>query len=311
MSSLERTMSSRLPLLVTLVLVSLVPRPVRPATEPDWSYSDQAGWSALAAQCGGDRQSPVDLTVSEQRYWQDGGMPQLQFAKGLKAGQITAKNDGRTLKVTLRPDSDEPAVRLKGTSPGPLSGTYALDNLHLHWNNETDGRGSEHKMNGMFEAAEAHFVFYNEQYGSVSAALEEADGLAVVGLLLRPEPPASPRPGLAMPTFGLEDDLASLAALGSSVTRQQDLRQLRPLLRAAIAGLLTYDGSLTTPPCSPAVTWLVCDRTVSVEASFLQQLRTGLDANAAGTETVEDNWRELQELDGRAVVSYTLFMGPF
>ena len=287
-----------------LVSVALL-GPVRPApTEPSWRYSEQANWSAEFPQCGGHRQSPVDLTpapgANQTWYPYDYSETCLTFAKGLKDGQLVAANTGRTLKVTLNGASGEPAIQLEGASPGPLNGLYILDHLHLHWNDPSGGRGSEHRMNGAFEQAEAHFVFFKQQYGNVSAALEHSDGLAVVGLLLRPNSTLVP----AFPTLGMDGDLANLTAVGSTVTRQQDLRPLRPMLLAALSGFFSYPGSLTTPPCSPVVTWLVADRPVSVAAPFLQQLRTGLYANTAGNETLRNNWRELQALGSRVINKY-------
>ena len=294
-------MSCRSPSLLVLALVSAVA--VWPASgDPSWSHSDQASWPADFPLCGGARQTPVQLEPAEQLYWDEASRPQARFPKGLKAGRLTASNTGHTLVVELQTEAGEPAVQLKGAAPGPLIGLYTLDSLHLHWNDPAGGRGAEHSVNGSFEQAEAHFVFFNQQYGSVSAALEHTDGLAVVGLLLRPSPALS----LSLPTFGLENDLAQLAYPGSSPPpRAADLRPLRRLLRSALSGLYSYEGSLTTPPCSPVVTWLVVDRPVSVDAQFLQQLRTGLYADAAGTELIQNNWRELQDLDGRTVVRYS------
>ncbi|XP_043241491.1 carbonic anhydrase 2-like [Amphibalanus amphitrite] len=288
--------------LLLLAVTALLPATAQPAaSEPSWSYADQSSWSAQSPQCAQDRQSPVSLETSEVRDWGDGGRPQLSFAKDLKAGQLTASNTGRTLKVTLRDASDQPAVQLKGAQPGPVSGLYTMDHMHLHWNDPAGGRGSEHKMNGAFEQAEAHFVFFNQKYGSVSAALEHTDGLAVLGLLLRPDAALGP----TLPTLGLDGDLSQLSQLSSHLSRLADLRPLRGLLRAAVRGLFSYEGSLTTPPCSRVVTWLVSDRPVSVEATFLEQLRTSLSADAAGNETIQNNWRELQPLNGRTVVRYT------
>ncbi|KAF0314388.1 Carbonic anhydrase 2 [Amphibalanus amphitrite] len=221
----------------------------------------------------------VTETASRPSIWRRprsaarGGRPKLRFAKQLKAGQLTATNTGRTLKVTLRDASDQPAVQLKGAKSGLISGKYILDNLHLHWNDPAGGRGSEHKMNGAFEQAEAHFVFFNQN--------------------------------LSLPTLGLDGDLPQLSQLGSSITRQVDLRPLRKVLRTALKSFYSYKGSLTTPPCSPVVTWIVHDQPVSVEATFLQDLRSSLSADLAGAETIQNNWRELQPLNGREVVRYT------
>ena len=116
--------------------------------------------------------------------------------------------------------------------------------------------------------------------------------------------PRRRRPDLELPTLGLADMIEDLRPLGSTVTRQCDLRPLRPLLRSALVGLFNYEGSLTTPPCSPVVTWMVCDQTVPVAEEFLVQLRS-LFADAQGYENIVNNFRELQDLAGRDVFHYS------
>ncbi|KAF0303611.1 Carbonic anhydrase 2 [Amphibalanus amphitrite] len=289
--------------LILCLLAALLPGLVRPAPmEPSWNYSDQGSWSQEFPQCGGvGDQTPITLQPAVQSSTDDDNLPQLlSVQSGLKDGSLTASNTGRTLKVTLKDKFGDPAFQLESNSSTPLNGRYILDNLHLHWNDPAGGRGSEHKMNGTFEQAEAHFVFFNQQYGNVSAALAHADGLAVVGLLLRPDPALC----LSLPTLGLDGDLPQLSQLGSSVTRQVDLRPLRKVLRTALKSFFSYQGSLTTPPCSPVVTWIVHDQPVSVEATFLQDLRTSLFSDVTGTNTLQNNWRFLQALGNRTIYRY-------
>ncbi|XP_043207918.1 carbonic anhydrase 12-like [Amphibalanus amphitrite] len=163
-------------LCLSLTVLVSVALPARAApVEPSWKYWAQDKWWKEFPQCGGDQQSPVELRPTEDRFWYYGRGPRVRFAKRLKAGRLTATNTGRTLSVTLENDSGQPAVQLKGSRSGLLSSRYILDNLHLHWNDPAGGRGSEHKMNGAFEQAEAHFVFFNQQYGNVSAALAHVD----------------------------------------------------------------------------------------------------------------------------------------
>ena len=287
--------------LLTLVALAL-PAVVLPVpVDPSWTYADQAAWVSESSQCqpGAPGQSPVALTPFTDLFWDDDDeRPELMFASDLQNGTLTASNTGRTLKVTLKGGDGQPAVRLQSDSSEPLKGTYILDHLHLHWNDPAGGRGSEHQMNGLFEQAEAHFVFYNQLYGSVSASLDKPDGLTVIGMLLRP----SVLPDF--PTFNLAGDLASLASLGSYVSRQQNLLNLRPLLQSAMFSIFSYSGSLTTPPCSPVVRWMVASRPFTIDATFLQQLRTTLYANVAGTEILQNNWRILQALGSRVINRY-------
>ena len=276
----ERTMWRLYQLLAVLVSVALLGS-VQPApAAPSRDCSVKSYWLAEFRRCGGDVQSPSGVMsnacANYNRHTRR--KPRLIFAKRLRAGTLKAENTGRLLKVTLQNGCGKPVVQLKGSSPGPLNGLYTLDNLYLHWNDLSGGCGSESPTEGTVGQAEAHFVFFNQQYGNVSAALGHTDGLAVVGLLLRPNSPLVP----ALPTLGMDGDLANLTAAGSTVTRQQDLRPLRRLLRAALRSFFSYLGSITTTPCNSVVTWLVADRPFSIRAPFLQQLRTSLYDNSTG-----------------------------
>ena len=60
-----------------------------------------------------------------------------------------------------------------------------------------------------------------------------------------------------------------------------------------------YHGSLTTPPCSEAVLWIVITRTVDVQSKQLKYFRLlkGEDENP-----LVNNYRPTQNLNGRVIV---------
>ena len=71
-----------------------------------------------------------------------------------------------------------------------------------------------------------------------------------------------------------------------------DVDDLLPAVRTSYR----YDGSLTTPPCSEGVSWIVMTTPIQLSA---QQIR-------AFTEIIPDNNRPLQPLNGRAVMTDAL-----
>lgn len=77
-------------------------------------------------------------------------------------------------------DSDGTFSALKAKH---LPGTYLLAQFHAHWGRDCSC-GAEHLLDGMSKAGEVHFVFWNKKYGSFEKALEQGDGLAVLGVLL-------------------------------------------------------------------------------------------------------------------------------
>lgn len=68
---------------------------------------------------------------------------------------------------------------------GPLgSHVYKLQQWHCHWG-ARDGEGSEHTVDGRAYSGELHLVHWNtSKYNSFPEAAGQADGLAVLGVLL-------------------------------------------------------------------------------------------------------------------------------
>ena len=132
---------------------------------------------------------------------------------------------------------------------------YRLTQLHYH-------SPSEHEVNGVASPLEVHLVH------------ADAKGhLAVVGVLF--DEGKVPNAAIA----------ALLAGVGAS-------HSLDPaLLLPADHAYVTYAGSLTTPPCSEGVRWLVMEQHVTASAAQIAALR----------KIIADNARPIQPLNGRAV----------
>jgi carbonic anhydrase len=132
---------------------------------------------------------------------------------------------------------------------------YRLLQFHYH-------HPSEHTINGRGAPLEIHFVHRNE-----------AGQLAVLGGLVRE---GARNSGLG----------AFLAAPGSAATL--DVTTLLPPDRSHFA----YPGSLTTPPCTEGVTWLVLASGITADHDQLEALRHLVPSNA----------RPLQKLGGRVLI---------
>ncbi|KDR09251.1 Carbonic anhydrase 3 [Zootermopsis nevadensis] len=62
---------------------------------------------------------------------------------------------------------------------------------------------------------------------------------------------------------------------------------------------MTYNGSLTTPPCSESVTWVIRKEPLTVSRHQVDEFRSLL---AQDGRTMKRNWRPTQPLNGRIVV---------
>lgn len=60
----------------------------------------------------------------------------------------------------------------------------------------------------------------------------------------------------------------------------------------------TYQGSLTTPPCSQAVQWIVCPQVINISHAQMKSFRSLSDSHG---EVLENNYRHLQPKGARKV----------
>ncbi|MFN8476066.1 MAG: carbonic anhydrase family protein [Anaerolineae bacterium] len=118
---------------------------------------------------------------------------------------------------------------------------YKLVQFHFH-------NPSEHEANGKLDAMELHLVHQNAD-----------GGLAVVGVWIEP---------------GAENK--ALAPVFSNLPKEQQEAKVVPGATVNAAGFLPatqtyyrYDGSLTTPPCTQGVKWLVMSTPVTASAEQL------------------------------------------
>jgi carbonic anhydrase len=142
--------------------------------------------------------------------------------------------------------------------------SFALAQLHFH-------HPSEHLIDGKGFAMEAHFVH--------TAA---TGGLAVVGVLIVP--------GKTNPVF--DKIVATMPAEEGSPVRADpaiDPNRLLPAQR----GYYHYEGSLTTPPCSQTVDWLVLAHHIEAAEADIARFAKLYPMNA----------RPVQKLDRRFILT--------
>ena len=131
--------------------------------------------------------------------------------------------------------------------------TYDLLQFHVH-------TPSEHTVDGSDYPAEIHLVH------------QAGDSLAVVGVFVD-EGEAND---------GLDTWLQSIEGAESSI--EYDVNALLPAPRS----YYTYGGSLTTPPCSEIVRWVVMDTPVTASSDQLDALRDRHDGNARPVQPLGD-----------------------
>lgn len=229
---------------------------------PHWDYAalGPTEWGELDpafATCStGDMQSPIDLrdavAAPVGAVRADFSPVELRVVHHEHIADIV--NTGHSVQVNY-PDSDTLVVG---------GDRFALLQYHFH-------SPSEHHLEGRSYPAEVHFVH------------RAADGrLAVVGVLIEE--------GEANPAYApVWDNLP--AARGVEVHLEHVMVDVDALLPADHASY-RYVGSLTTPPCSEGVSWIVMRTPVTLSSMQLRMLRAVLAGNS----------RPVQPINGRQVV---------
>jgi carbonic anhydrase len=232
-----------------------------PAGAAHWDYETDGPvkWASLSpdfASCGaGKHQSPIDLTGAKPAKL-------TQLLTSFQPAELRVVHHEHMADVVNTGHSVQ--VNASGTDTVTVGEErFVLLQYHFH-------SPSEHHVNGRSYPAEMHMVH------------KAADGkLAVIGVLFDE--------GAANP---------ALAAIGANLPKVKgeehhlphvtvDADDLLPTARTAYR----YFGSLTTPPCSEDVTWIVMATPVTISSEQLAALRNVLTANN----------RPVQPLNGRAL----------
>ncbi|XP_032725135.1 carbonic anhydrase 1 isoform X2 [Lontra canadensis] len=232
----------------------------------NWGYDDKNGpeqWGKLYPIANGNKQSPIDIKTSETKH--DTSLKPISISYD----PATAKeiiNVGHSFHVIYE-DNDNRSV-LRG---GPLSESYRLCQFHFHWGSTND-YGSEHTVDGVKYSGEFHLVHWNStKYSSFAEAISQADGLAIIGVLMK-------------------NKRAPFTNFDPSTLLPSSL------------DYWTYSGSLTHPPLYESVTWIICKDSISISPEQLAQFRSLL-STVEGDKAVpiQHNHRPPQPLKGRVV----------
>nr|QFP92275.1 carbonic anhydrase [Archivesica packardana] len=249
-----------------------------------WGYTQANGpstWAASFPGAGGSAQSPVDIQTNAVKH--DGGLASMAVNYKAEA-QYTATNTGTGFKVDLQNVSE--------LSGGPLNASYKLVQFHWHWG-PSDSAGSEHTINGKQYAAELHLVHSNSKYSSFSEAVSQPDGLAVIAVMIEA--------GSANQAFQeMVDASKKVNACGATCSVKNSFNP-SVLLPGSTSEFYTYHGSLSTPPCSECVQWIVLSNSVQYSSGQLSALRSLASCEAGGCITT--NCRPVMPLGGRSVAA--------
>ncbi|KXS20663.1 carbonic anhydrase [Gonapodya prolifera JEL478] len=232
----------------------------------DWSYEGATGprfWGTLGEEfeaCRkGRRQSPINLSSESARL--NSSAP-IVFKYPRKFGAKVA-NLGHTVEV-IAPEDSALIVR-DGVE-------YSLVQMHLH-------SPSEHHVTSHARSAEVHLVH------------RSASGDVQVLAMFLDEDLDSPH--VAPAWFRQWKDLAPVK-VGLDNAAPAPALPVGALAKtfATLGPFWTYEGSLTTPPCTEGVGWIVANTSVRVSARLLRELTSLMPFNARYTQPTHGEGEE-------------------
>mmetsp|Transcript_434 Transcript_434/g.617 ORF Transcript_434/g.617 Transcript_434/m.617 type:complete len:343 (+) Transcript_434:129-1157(+) len=285
----------------------------KPTAEFDWSYNYECTyqehgqvapdmWGALYPDCLGVRQSPIN--IARDIVTTDCTLAPVTGAFVFDMGacmldDLDYKADGKGWTVTFDGYCQTtPTITINGA-------VFNLLQFHLH-------SVSEHVIGGGYYDAEIHFVHYS--------ALDPTS-LAVVGVMISSTSDnignleftkyvehmayVSGKQKYASEIMETDATMAPAATPSSmaSSTSMSAMEQVNPYSMLPADGTYyNYLGSLTTPPCSETVTWIVMKEGITVSPDQLEAFRAGLmDPEFPLVDNYGNNARPPQPTNGRMV----------
>lgn len=248
---------------------SVVAQPVS-ARPVHWSYVDEGGpegWGNLTpvyALCSeGKKQSPINISLKSLKggaTWNlDYKSTSLRIAHTEHMDDIT--DNGHTIQVTV----DEGSVFTFQEK------SYNLKQFHFH-------TPSEHTIDGAHAPMEMHFVHQHED-GS----------LAVVAVLFK-EGPAE--------NSNLAKIIANLPAGKGESKHITDVNLELKFQLPKDNYAFHYEGSLTTPPCSEGVQWLILRDPIHATKDQVAAIASRIGSNNRPVQALNERQVQLDEVTG-------------
>ncbi|XP_063020982.1 receptor-type tyrosine-protein phosphatase gamma [Melospiza melodia melodia] len=261
--------------------------------DPYWAYSGTYGpehWVTSSEKCGGSHQSPIDIIDHLAHVGDEYQELQLDGFDNESSNKTWMKNTGKTVAILLKDDYF--------VSGAGLPGRFKAEKVEFHWGQSNGSAGSEHSINGKRFPVEMQIYFYNpDDFDSFGTAVLENRVVGAMAVFFQ----VSQRDNSALDPI--------IHGLKGVVHHEKetflDPFVLRELLPTSLGSYYRYTGSLTTPPCSEIVEWIVFRKPVPISyhqlEAFYSIFTTEQQDHVKSVEYLRNNFRPEQRLNNRKV----------
>uniref|UniRef100_A0A671WYQ0 protein-tyrosine-phosphatase n=1 Tax=Sparus aurata TaxID=8175 RepID=A0A671WYQ0_SPAAU len=253
-------------------------------------HGPDEGWASAYPECRERNQSPINIMDQDTKISTEYQELTLEGFDTESSNKTSMKNTGKTVAIMLK---DDYFVRGAG-----LPGRFKAEKVEFHWGPSNGSEGSEHSINGRRYPVEMQIYMYNsDDFDSLSSALREKRIIAAMAVFFQVG--GKDNPAVDPIIHGLK-----------GVVHHEKETVLEPfvlkdLLPSSLGSYYRYTGSLTTPPCSKVVEWIIFSRPIYVSykqlEAFYSIFTTEQQDHVKSVEYLRSNFRPIQSLDNRHV----------